>query len=141
MIFLDNDTKERISKHALQMYPEECCGILLGRKDSSGTGMVKDVFKANNVAEKKDRCCHFRICTEALLYAEFLAAKSDYDILGFYHSHVDCDARASFEDIHNAIPGLSYIIVSTGHNQVNDICSFVKLSMEDSNYIKETVNF
>jgi proteasome lid subunit RPN8/RPN11 len=131
MLVLNSDEKTFICEDAVKAYPNECCGILLGKRREDGSRYVSQIFRAVNVADKSIKQKHFEICAEALLYAEFLAVKNDCEIVGFYHSHTDCEAVASGEDSRYAIPGFSYPIVSIVAGKVEGMSSW---ELEDAEY-------
>ena len=60
--------------------PEECCGILLGRKDA-----IESAHSATNVAAQPLRC--FEIDPQALVDAHRAARSGGPQVLGYYHSH------------------------------------------------------
>lgn len=140
MIVLSEKLTNIIYEDARNKYPCECCGILLGERDDSGCRIVKDVYVVNNAAEQDMRKNHFLIRTDAILYAEIMAAKKNYDIVGFYHSHIDCQAVASEMDVSYAIPGISYPIVSVKNGQIEDFLSWEKVWINDNeDFIKEII--
>jgi proteasome lid subunit RPN8/RPN11 len=139
MVIITSELAGQIYEDACNKYPYECCGILLGEWDRE-CRIVKRVFRVNNAAEEKAQRSHFVIQAEAFLYAEYLAAKENYEIVGFYHSHVDCDAIASEEDSNFAIPEISYLIVSVKAGQVKNMFSYQKMCLnETESFVKENI--
>ncbi|WP_395331580.1 M67 family metallopeptidase [Novosphingobium sp. BL-8H] len=65
---------------ASRIFPEECCGLLLGRE-----GRIESAVPAANVAPERTR--HFEIDPAALLAAHRAARAGGPQILGYYHSH------------------------------------------------------
>lgn len=124
MIVFSAELLKKIYEHAKDRYPNECCGILLGENRDEGCRVVKTVYQAHNAADEKMRKTHFVIPTEEILYAEFIAAKHAYEIIGFYHSHIDCKAVASEEDSNFAIPGISYPIISVTEGRIEEMFSW-----------------
>lgn len=108
-----------IHRHAAMTYPEECCGILIGRHSTAaadGTGAeegahVERVLSANNARgdRRQDR---YLIEPKTILAAHREAQAVNLDIVGYYHSHPDHPARPSETDREFAWPGVSYVIVS-----------------------------
>lgn len=138
MIVFCSELIRMIYEHAEKEYPNECCGILLGERDSDGNRIVKAVYKADNAAEEKRT--RFVIPTDEILDAESAAAENNDEIVGFYHSHTDCEAVASQEDSSYAIPGISYPIVSVKNGQVKELFSWEKpwISKQES-LVKEII--
>ena len=115
---------ERMVLAARQAYPQECCGILLGKKEDSIT--VSDIRKANNLVTGAQNRCHFEMDPMFLYQVEHEIERSGLEIVGFYHSHPDCKAVPSEQDLRYMIPGLVYAILSVTKNGVADIQYFQK---------------
>ena len=115
---------ERMVLAARQAYPHECCGILIGRIDGSIT--VSDIRKANNLVTGAQNRCHFEMDPMFLYQVEREIERSGLEIVGFYHSHPDCKAIPSEQDLHYMIPGLVYAILSVTKDGVADIQYFQK---------------
>lgn len=140
MIILNAGLAEKIYDDARNKYPHECCGILLGERDGSGQRTVKEVHVANNSVEGDEKRKHFMISTDVILYSEYIAAKRNYEIVGIYHSHTDCEAIPSEEDCSFAIPGISYPIVSVQAGQIKAMFSWEKIWLDGyENFIKEII--
>ena len=103
---------------AMQAYPHECCGILLGKMGD--TVSICDTREATNQIQGESRQ-HFKIDPMFLYQVEREIEGSGNEVVGFYHSHPDCKAVPSEEDARNMIPGLVYIILSVTDTGVIDI--------------------
>lgn len=115
----------RIHAHGEAAYPEECCGVLIGRGagDGGGTATVERVVAAEN--ERVDsRHNRYVISPQSLLKAQRDARASGLDIVGYYHSHPDHPARPSEFDREHAWPGTSYVIVSVEKGKAVDCRSW-----------------
>ena len=115
---------EQMVLDALQAYPHECCGILIGKIDGSIT--VSDIRKANNLVTGAQNRCHFEMDPMFLYQVEREIERSGLEIVGFYHSHPDCKAVPSEQDLRYMIPGLVYAILSVTKDGVADIQYFQK---------------
>ena len=115
---------EQMVRDAQQAYPHECCGILIGKIDGSIT--VSDIRKANNLVTGAQNRCHFEMDPMFLYQVEREIERSGLEIVGFYHSHPDCKAVPSEQDLHYMIPGLVYAILSVTKDGVADIQYFQK---------------
>lgn len=125
-----------IGRHASSSYPEECCGVLIGRSGPDGT-FVERVLSVGN--ERQDsRHNRFLISPETVLAAHKEARALGLDIVGYYHSHPDHPARPSEFDRDHAWPGLSYLIVSVQGGKVAETRSW-RLTDERDSYEEETV--
>jgi desampylase len=69
---------------AARIYPEECCGLLLGGASDGGL-RIETAVPAANVAPERTR--HFEIDPAALLAAHRAARGGGPQVLGYYHSH------------------------------------------------------
>jgi proteasome lid subunit RPN8/RPN11 len=105
-----------IARHGAEAFPEECCGVLIGRfapagANGGGTTSVEQLVSVDN--ERADsRHNRYVITPETVLAAQRQARDAGLDIVGYYHSHPDHPARPSEFDREHAWPGISYLIVS-----------------------------
>lgn len=115
-----------IGMHGSTTYPEECCGVLIGRMTGGGahgTTLVERLLSVDN--ERGDsRHNRYVITPETVLAAQREARAAGLDIVGYYHSHPDHPARPSDFDREHAWPGLSYLIVSVEQGRVADTRSW-----------------
>lgn len=109
--------------HAMQTYPEECCGVLMGR-DAEGGKMICDILEVPN-AGKENRNRRFLIGPEVYKKVEQEAAEEGVEIVGLYHSHPDHPAAPSEFDREQAMPQWSYVIVSVNQGQPEYVRSWV----------------
>lgn len=125
-----------IHEHALETYPEECAGIMVGM-DAGIVKVVVDVWRADNIHEE-ERSRRFLIDPRVYMDLEEKAGERDLDIIGIYHSHPDHPAEPSEYDREHALPGWSYVIVSAGQDEVKDLRCWV-LKADRSGYDEEQV--
>ncbi|GGC35083.1 Mov34/MPN/PAD-1 [Novosphingobium marinum] len=81
----------RLVSEARNAAPEECCGLLLGRKDR-----ITFVKPTANVAE--DPVANFEIDPAALVKAHKAAREDGPEVIGYYHSHPEGRAIPSASD-------------------------------------------
>jgi proteasome lid subunit RPN8/RPN11 len=117
VITLPGPLEARLRRHAEQAYPNECCGVLIGRLtpgDEPFTDRrdVTDLIEVENKREAEEQYHRFVIEPEDYLQAELTAARQGLDLLGFYHSHPEDVARPSEYDRLRALPNLSYLVVA-----------------------------
>ena len=128
-----------IQRHAQIAYPEECCGILMGRPLRGREGVfVERVLSVPN-GHTEDRSRRFSIAPETLLAAQKEARGIGLEIVGYYHSHPDQPARPSEHDREHAWPGLSYLIVSVNGREVAETRSW-RLADDRSQFEEEGVD-
>jgi proteasome lid subunit RPN8/RPN11 len=110
-------------EHAIQAYPHECCGILLGRADHSGQRVVSIAVPCRNAwqGEQSER---FLIDPRDQLAAARRARNENLDVLGFFHSHPDYRVSFSEHDLKNSWPGYSNIVLSIEKGEFQAAAAF-----------------
>ena len=134
-LFLD-----RISIHAEQQYPHECCGVLLGTADVDGWTVFDVVRGANSVLDSPNN--RYAIAPLELVKIMREARRRDLELAGFYHSHPDHPAMWSQTDLTEAHwIGCSYLIteVSQGRAAATNSFRLAGTSEEDKSFIPETL--
>ena len=103
---------DAIVAHAGHDYPDECCGILLGRT-SGPHSFVDRVVRAENIVDG-DRGKSYQIDWRTLFSTVRSTRQSpeQEQIVGFYHSHPDGSTDPSPRDSEAAWEAYSYVIVS-----------------------------
>ena len=108
-------------------YPDECWGILLGKTaKNSGKGEIEvlETREATNLVQGEQKSTRFEADPLFLYQVEREIEGSGLEIVGFYHSHPDCEAIPSREDAENMVPGIIYAILSVTADGVVDIRTF-----------------
>lgn len=113
-----------IHDHASRTYPEECCGVLMGRASSGTEGGVVERTVALENERRDSRHNRYVIEPETVLRAHRQARELELDILGYYHSHPDHPAVPSEFDREHAWPGMSYLITAVEKGRVADTRSW-----------------
>lgn len=112
--------------HARRCYPEECCGLLLGKDqqvlevwqtENSWTEDFGDRLLANS-SKNNSRLNRFAIDPKDLLAAQKFARTNGLEIIGIYHSHPNHPAIPSESDRAIAWDIYSYVIMSVTANDV-----------------------
>ena len=122
MLRLKTKHTEIVHSHLCRAYPEEGCGVLLGR-ETHGDREIERVIGFENVREDS-RNNRYLIAPEQFLAAEREARKDGLDVIGFFHSHPDHPSRPSTFDLEHAWPFYSYLIVSVERGKVLDAHSW-----------------
>ena len=123
-------------KHAVECYPEECCGLLIG----PSAGPPARQVRCRNVQSRRqsrgesdlDARHAFWIDERELLDSLREAEAAGEALRGIYHSHVDGDAYLSHTDVDCALgpdglplyPGVSQLVVSVWDDGVRDLACF-----------------
>ncbi len=101
---------QTIEQHAGSLFPEECCGILLGTVENDDEVRIAKVIQADNQTTDQ-RTERYTIAPEVLLEAQKQARSAELDVVGYYHSHTDGTAEPSETDLKAALPNTSYLIL------------------------------
>jgi proteasome lid subunit RPN8/RPN11 len=93
---------DRIFKHAIEKYPDECCGIITGNAEKQA---VHECENIQNLLHNEDPVKHPRDARTAYAIERneaervfSLTKEHNENILAFYHSHTDHDAYFSETD-------------------------------------------
>jgi proteasome lid subunit RPN8/RPN11 len=103
---------EALRAHGEETYPNECCGVLLGKNVAGAGNHVQQIVRAGNT---RTDAAHnrYHIAPQELVKIQRQARNQGLDIVGFYHSHPDHPAQWSQTDFAEAHwLGCSYIITS-----------------------------
>ncbi len=111
-VHMEECARDSITRHAESGYPNEICGILLG-KEVDGRRVIMNSMPIENSFETDEQYHRFRITPQAMLAAERLAGRDRMDVLGVYHSHPNSPARPSeYDRDHAAWTAWTYVIIS-----------------------------
>lgn len=119
---LDPTAAAAVRAHLLRAYPEEGCGVLLGREVGADRFVERAIGFAN--AREDSRHDRYLIAPDQFLVAEREARAGGQDVLGVFHSHPDHPARPSGFDLEHAWPYYSYLIVSVEGGRIAEARSW-----------------
>ena len=125
-----------IHRQACAEYPHECCGVLT----TAATASAAVAHPCTNIQQQRHEACPgdyprnarkaYLIDPQESFNIVSAADRGDCQVVGFYHSHIDCEAYFSAEDRRRAMtfgdepdyPGAVYVVLSvrgpeTGHPQ------------------------
>lgn len=126
-----------IRRHGEETYPEECCGLLIGRTDEGETEVVS-AHRAVNRNEDR-RVDRYVIDPKDYLAADHAARERGMDVVGTYHSHPDHPARPSETDLKQAtFPGYTYVIVSIREGRSDELMAWT-LAPDRSRFLPEEI--
>lgn len=115
-----------IAARAAAAWPDECCGLLLGRRDGDAC-IVAEAVAAANVADDPAR--RFEVDPRVLLATHRRARESGDELLGPYHSHPDGAAVPSATDLARAraaaVAGEAWLIVPATRDRAGAARAFV----------------
>lgn len=120
---LSADAERAIRAHAAEGYPHEVVGILAGEREGERARVSAAVPLVNEHADSPRN--RYVVSGLTLMRAEQKIEAEGGTVLGYYHSHPDHPAVASVTDRDNALPNLSYVIVSVAGGAPAEIRSWV----------------
>jgi len=138
--------------HARETYPEECCGLLVGRAD----GPPERVVRCDNVQNRRraqgeselDATRGFWIDEQQLL-RELRRAEAQGDaLLVVYHSHPDAGPYLSRTDVQAALdaygaplwPGVAHLVVSVREGAAREAALYA-FDAESGGFVGRPVRF
>lgn len=138
MLIICQEILDQLAAHAVQHYPDEACGLLIGGR---GQDSVTEFIALRNVygemhakyPETYPRTARTAYLIDPREQQRLFedAAKNGQEVKAIYHSHTDHDAYFSQEDRLVAAPwgepnypGVSYIVVSVWDGKLKEINEF-----------------
>ena len=113
-----------IVRHAEAAYPNEACGLLVGRRRARGVLRVGRVAESENVAKGRRRDS-FEIDPALRFEVERELRETGGEIVGHYHSHPDHPARPSARDLAQAYePEFAWLIVGVAAGEASACGAF-----------------
>lgn len=124
--------RARLQALARAGYPEETCGLLLGRCAENQVDVLELVPARNlNRERARDR---YELDPAAFLAADTQAREHGWEVVGVWHTHPDHPARPSATDRAKAWEGWSYLILSVSQSGMDDLRSW---RMHAGDFIEE----
>ncbi len=132
---LTEEQLNEIVRQAEAGYPEEICGIVVGKPGSPETYQVRQVRNIANqerqqdtVGVERDARTAYRMDDREVLRVLREADEAGWDVVTFYHSHPDHDAYFSAMDRDRALradheplwPGANYLVVSVRRGRAQE---------------------
>lgn len=110
MIRIEAEPWRQMVEHARSIYPNECCGAMIGTVGDDGK-VVRVAMRLENAYEGA-QAARYELRPEDLLKADREARSRKMDLVGIYHSHPDCGAYFSETDLKNSCPWYSFVVLS-----------------------------
>jgi proteasome lid subunit RPN8/RPN11 len=126
---------DEIRRQAIDTWPAEACGILLGHSGGTTT-TVECAFRARNL-ERAAAGSRFIIDPEDHLHARRWAGERSLEVVGFWHSHPESPAVPSALDRAAAWEGVSYLIVPVREGRAGELRSW---RLVGGSFAEETVS-
>jgi [CysO sulfur-carrier protein]-S-L-cysteine hydrolase len=135
---LTQEQLDEIHRHAVEEYPFECCGIVIGKPGQNDQDIIFQCTNIQNKLHEKDPETFVRDARTAYNIdpKELMGILKEVDskqlpIKVFYHSHPEHDAYFSEEDSRMALfdgeptyPEASYLVVSIYDKKFRDQALF-----------------
>ena len=138
MLTLAKEQLDDIHRHAVEEYPFECCGIVIGKVGQNDQDIL---FRCTNIQNKlhekapetfvRDARTAYNIDPMELMKILKEVESKQLPIKVFYHSHPEHDAYFSEEDSRMALfegepnyPEASYLVVSVYDKKIQDQAMF-----------------
>jgi len=149
MISLADDILTEAREHALAEYPDECCGIVIGKPDHPENDQI---FRCTNIQNQlheqdpktyvRDARTAYTIDPKELMRIMKQLVEQGLVIKLFYHSHPEHDAYFSEEDKRMALfdneptyPDARYLVISVYNKKIKDQ-AFFEWNPETSSFEK-----
>jgi proteasome lid subunit RPN8/RPN11 len=124
MLRISRKDYDALRQHGEQTYPQECCGVLVGRFEDNGARVVTSTVRCGNTRTDSAHN-RYNIDPRALVRIQREGRGRGEDIVGFYHSHPDHPAQWSSTDLAEAHwIGCSYVITSVEQGKAGTTNSF-----------------
>jgi proteasome lid subunit RPN8/RPN11 len=122
MIRIEEQPWREMVAHAQRVYPNECCGAMIGVAED-GVQVVREAVALQNAheGEQKQR---YLLRPADLLHADRAARERKMELIGIYHSHPDCGAYFSKTDLENSCPWYSFVVLSIKNGRFDHAASF-----------------
>lgn len=136
---------QQMFKHALQTYPEECCGIVTGNEQNQTVHFCQNIQNRLHAEDQeghpRDARTAYAIDRREMDKIIALAAKNREKIMAFYHSHTDHDAFFSETDYEAQtvfgepeFPDALQLVISVKAGEIKDLKGF-KWDREKKSFI------
>ncbi len=146
MLQISYSDYEALRAHGEETYPNECCGVMLGKSNAEGNGaaaknVVHQIVRAGNTRTDSAHN-RYNIAPIELVKIQRQARGLGLDIVGFYHSHPDHPAQWSPTDFAEAHwIGCSYVItaVEKGKAAITNSFLLTGTTEEDKKFIDQPI--
>lgn len=123
MIEIEKSAWDAMVLHAERIYPNECCGAMLGRIQEQRKIVLEALPIENSYAGERN--ARYELRPEDLLDADQSARARGLDLIGIFHSHPNCGAYFSETDLKNSCPWYSFVVLSVLNGKFDHAASFL----------------
>lgn len=119
MIRLSRAHRDLLRVEAERAYPQECCGILVGREED-GVHLVEDVVPSINLSDTPQKTFEVDMALRLRLHKEL--RDTGLGVIGHYHSHPEGQAEPSARDRERAWEeDMVWLIVAVKSGEAVDV--------------------
>jgi proteasome lid subunit RPN8/RPN11 len=122
MLYLKTIIKKNLIADAINTFPDECCGFLIGTDDEKDR-LIEEIIIVDN-AKDGDKRRRFEISPKDYMKAERYADDKNLKLIGIYHSHPNHPSIPSEHDRIQAQPYFSYVIIAVRENEFVNLQSW-----------------
>jgi proteasome lid subunit RPN8/RPN11 len=122
MFYLKTIIKKNLIADAINTFPDECCGFLIGTDDEKDRS-IEEIIIVDN-AKDGDKRRRFEISPKDYMKAERYADDKNLKLIGIYHSHPNHPSIPSEHDRIQAQPYFSYVIIAVRENEFVNLQSW-----------------
>jgi proteasome lid subunit RPN8/RPN11 len=120
-LYITSEALGQIRSAGEDGFPDEVCGLMLGR-DGDGGRTVSALVPIVNSFEGEEQYHRYLITPADMFRAEREALRLGLDVVGVYHSHPNAPAQPSeYDRDHAAWTTWSYVIVSVAQGKAGDV--------------------
>jgi len=135
MLVLPHEVRRDLETWIGGGYPDETCGLLVGRTHLGRTETLRATRAKNlNQARARDR---YDLDPADFLAADLAAREAGLEIVGVWHSHPDHPAEPSETDRAAAWEGWSYVIAEVTRSGVRALRSW---RLDGQRFVEEPVS-
>jgi [CysO sulfur-carrier protein]-S-L-cysteine hydrolase len=135
MIHLSAKTWDTLCQHAQEIFPDECCGVILVKNEREEVRRITNIQNAMHVKDPqqfpRDATIAYFMDPKELLAVHKEVDSGKMQLKAFYHSHPNHDAYFSAEDKRQALfgdepayPDTAYLVISVYDRQVRNIKAY-----------------
>ncbi len=135
MIKIHKEAIDLMINHAIDTYPEECCGIVTGNEQNHTVHKCKNIqnrlHEEDPIVHPRDARTAYAIDRKEAEVIFLLTRDKGENVIGFYHSHTDHEAYFSLEDVEAQIvfgepefPEALHIVISIRDKRFHNIAIF-----------------
>ena len=141
MLSIRHADYDALRAHGEETYPNECCGVLLGKSTPGALNRVHQIVRAGNTRTDSAHN-RYNIAPQELVKIQRHARTLGLDIVGFYHSHPDHPAQWSPTDFAEAHwINCSYVItaVEKGNAAITNSFLLLGATEDDKQFHDEAI--